>query len=436
MAASTDASQLEWTTLSRSVVADKVRGLLVGAALGDAIGLATEFLPRSEVLRIYGTDTPLFAFGTDASHPDAIPFHTDYHRAKWRTGDFTDDTDQHLLILLSFLRNKGRGIDPNDFASRLHSWIQQGLRCLDKMPCGIGRTTGNIVTDSNYQSDPIGTARAYWERTGRNVAPNGAVMRTAIIGALLAPQGLESVQKTTEAVASTTHADPRCILSCVIITSLVYEILKGTSITPAFMRSTIETLADKYLQPPDTDPSKIPSPKSELLQFCFPDSIQSLELDDRMGIGYTYRSLGSATWSLTQLLSTTLSPSHSPAKTFKSLITTLTTQGGDADTNATVAGALLGCQIGYSSLPSEWLFGLIHKDILLAKVDAALELMGVLEGEYDAEGDRDTLLDGGRGFLSKDEMERREMEMMGRMAGLMERKAKEGSKKEEGCAVM
>ena len=36
-------------------------------------------------------------------------------------------------------------------------------------------------------------------------------------------------------------------------------------------------------------------------------------------------------------------------------------EAGDADTNGAVAGALLGCKLGLSALPSSWLNKLLHK---------------------------------------------------------------------------
>ena len=42
-------------------------------------------------------------------------------------------------------------------------------------------------------------------------------------------------------------------------------------------------------------------------------------------------------------------------------MTTLFYQAGDADTNGAVAGALLGCKIGYSNLPSSWKDGLLQQ---------------------------------------------------------------------------
>ena len=44
-----------------------------------------------------------------------------------------------------------------------------------------------------------------------------------------------------------------------------------------------------------------------------------------------------------------------------SLVVFLILQGGDADTNGAVAGALLGCKLGSSALPPTWLKGLKHK---------------------------------------------------------------------------
>eukprot|EP01031_Cornospumella_fuschlensis_P040545 gene40545-49424_t len=70
---------------SAAVVSDHVKGLVFGGALGDATGLAAEFLPKSLVLSYYGKDyefTP------------ACRVYPDSHRVSFTLGDWTDDTDQ------------------------------------------------------------------------------------------------------------------------------------------------------------------------------------------------------------------------------------------------------------------------------------------------------------------------------------------------------
>lgn len=50
--------------------------------------------------------------------------------------------------------------------------------------------------------------------------------------------------------------------------------------------------------------------------------------------------------------------------------------GGDADTNAAVACAILGAKFGFSSIPDEYVSGLIGKEQLDAVVDGIAELVG------------------------------------------------------------
>ena len=44
-------------------------------------------------------------------------------------------------------------------------------------------------------------------------------------------------------------------------------------------------------------------------------------------------------------------------------------EGGDADTNACVAGSILGAKFGYKSIPTKYIDGLIHKDVLEEKLN-------------------------------------------------------------------
>ena len=98
------------STLSPERLADRIRGLVFGAACGDATGLATEFLSRADVEAFYGPD---FAYCPvpKATKPDT-------HRMMWLPGDWTDDTDQLVLVLQSLLHSRGEA-DPVDFAHRL-----------------------------------------------------------------------------------------------------------------------------------------------------------------------------------------------------------------------------------------------------------------------------------------------------------------------------
>lgn len=117
---------------------DRIIGTLFGSALGDAIGLYTEFLTSAEAEKAY----PSRRFRLSPAR-DATPFKRDWHRSPQRIGDWTDDTDHAMLVLLSYLHSDGERLDPADFASRLKTWVAMGLRALDTVPLGRPATSGS-----------------------------------------------------------------------------------------------------------------------------------------------------------------------------------------------------------------------------------------------------------------------------------------------------
>lgn len=131
----------------------KIRGCIVGGALGDTVGLFTEFLSASQSVSHYGP-TPRFSLVSPAP-PGFKTTLLDRHRCMFEEGAWTDDTDQSLLILMSFLRSGGTSLDPIDFAVRLKHWVQFGFRPLERLPLGLGKTVGSVVRSSTFLDDPI-----------------------------------------------------------------------------------------------------------------------------------------------------------------------------------------------------------------------------------------------------------------------------------------
>ena len=135
----------------------RLKGCILGGAIGDAIGLFTEFLPQSECTRLYGP-SPRFSLLQPPPAGYAVMY-MDRHRAVFEPSGWTDDTDQSLLLLMSWLRSGGTKIDEIDFAKRLKFWVGNGFTPLDRMPLGLGGTVGSVVRGSTYGADPIGTAK-------------------------------------------------------------------------------------------------------------------------------------------------------------------------------------------------------------------------------------------------------------------------------------
>lgn len=80
-------------------------------------------------------------------------------------------------------------------------------------------------------------------------------------------------------------------------------------------------------------------------------------------------------------------------------------------------------------LPRHWLESLSNSHWLLAKVDAACYLMELHHMVYDYEADADTLIDGGKGAMPRDEMDGRVMMLMVEAEARIKEGAKVGKKR-------
>lgn len=87
-------------------------------------------------------------------------------------------------------------------------WQRQGFHELgDSGGLGIGQTVGSVLRHSKFLSDPHLAAHEVWIQGNRNVAANGAVMRTAAVG-LFHFENLEEVAHNTRSYCKCTHFDP------------------------------------------------------------------------------------------------------------------------------------------------------------------------------------------------------------------------------------
>jgi ADP-ribosylglycohydrolase len=401
------------SSLMRHVVHDKAIGTIFGSALGDAIGLYTEFLSKELAIKAY--PTPKFSLVEPVT-----PFRKDGHRNKFSLQSWTDDTDHSLLFLLAYLhRNDKEPPTATDFASRLRIWVDQGLRCLDTLPLGLGATVGRVVRDKIFLDDPQGSAYKHWASTGFHNAANGSLMRTHPIALMTLDKSLSETFSITSDLSMVTHPDPRCIISCCISVGLIRGIILGNVTQEQDIDNLIDTAVDWYKArrtetlktlPEDDDRREDPRLNLEELQkHVKMESLSDLQLDDSQKMGYAYKALGTAILLLRQAMrKVAADPSLSTElHLFEELITSLIMEGGDADTNACVAGALLGAYFGYKALPPYWRDGLKYGPWLMEKCEALSQMIGVTTGSYDGKRDPDTAPDGGRGMLSEEDMNKR-----------------------------
>ena len=69
----------------------------------------------------------------------------DMHRSRWKDGDWTDDTDQMILIMISLIENNGKVSDPFDTTN-----IRLGFYLIDLKPSSL---RGEKKQDSRSDDD-------------------------------------------------------------------------------------------------------------------------------------------------------------------------------------------------------------------------------------------------------------------------------------------
>jgi ADP-ribosyl-[dinitrogen reductase] hydrolase len=307
-----------------------VAGSLLGLAVGDALGTTLEFQRLS---------APPFPTLADGPHRDVVgqgPF-------KLAAGQVTDDT-QMALCLFASLVERGT-FDQADVAGRYLAWRSHAF--------DIGAQTAAAIEMLGAGVAPATAGRAVWEGRDRAPAGNGALMRTAPIGALL---GLDGSLRRRASVddAIITHADPRCLLASAALNGAIGLAVMRSGGRPSLQMLTVQAGAEVTgvaTMLAEASPELAPVIRAaadalrEDLRLAAADDPQlygpEVHLHEHQG--FVRVAFRLAFWELL----------HAP--TFEAGLLDVVNRGGDADTNAAVAGALLGAFHGVDAIPDRWL---------------------------------------------------------------------------------
>ena len=303
---------------------DKLKGTVYGQAIGDALGVGTEGMTDEDMARKY---------------PNGIQHYSDIfqdrHRKRWKIGDWTDDTDMMLCIANAVIKDKG--VNYTTIAHNFKDWA-------DGEPMGIGETTYKVLSFGDYIENPFKASKMLWDMSHQQSAANGGVMRTSIVG--LFPIEVEEFAAN---ICRLTHYDPRCAGSCAIVSLLIHALVFEEE---NLSYHQIVEIGQKY-------DSRI----REYIDLSMNTDIRALELQDWDSVGYTLKTLAAGLWA------------YWNAKSFEEGLLSVVRAGGDADTNAAVACAILGAKYGFNAIPQEYVDGLIYKEQLDRVVSGMIEFV-------------------------------------------------------------
>lgn len=192
-------------------MADRAYGALLGLAIGDALGMPTQYTAREKIAERYG-----ILDGFQPGPPD------NFISRGMAAGRVTDDTDQ-AVILGEMLVAGGGHVDPEAFAQALLAWearmIAAGSQDL------LGPSTRQALT---LVAQGMSTAL-----TGRSGATNGAAMRVAPVGIAFPVEPLAALVDAVFQSAHVTHNTTIAIAGASAVAAAVSAGVAGASLADA-----------------------------------------------------------------------------------------------------------------------------------------------------------------------------------------------------------
>jgi len=279
----------------------RARGALLGLVAGNQLGVPTEHLGTPDAIR------QAFPNGvTDLAPPP-------------KNSPYDDDAAMALLLGESLLASNG--FDANDVARRWAKWMKVDGR-------GIGMTTRRALTLIDRGKEPFEAGRlANQENPGRS-AGNGSVMRCVPV-ALRYHNDPDRLIRVSTQQAAITHSDERCTWGAAVVNLAVRELLHGNIY---FVDEVLHRMGDRA-----------PRVLRDAIHRVPRESEVDLPIVRQGEAGYVVHCIEIAFWFVTH------------DRSLEESLIYLAQAGGDTDTNAAVAGALLGARHGEVALPPRWM---------------------------------------------------------------------------------
>jgi ADP-ribosyl-[dinitrogen reductase] hydrolase len=293
-------------------MADRVVGCVLGLAVGDALGAPFEFRRAAHI-------------------PEPVPA----FELPWKgfpPGTTTDDTAMARNLVRSLVALGG--FDPDDVADRHVAWFRTD-------PPDVGTQTRLALERASAGERGEEAARVVWEARGPEVsAGNGSVMYCAPLGAAYARRRAALFDHAPR-LSALTHHDERCRTAVLAVTLAAAAAVRGDP---------PERAAGEALR------AVLDREGGEELEFLAEEAGRARRVDGPdMGFCLFTAGLG-----LQALARAGLRERIGPAEV-EAELRRVVALGGDTDTNAAVAGALLGAAGGVAALPAAWLERLVDR---------------------------------------------------------------------------
>jgi len=289
---------------------DKIRGIILGTAVGDSIGLPAEGISRQRNKRLFRGNW--------------------HHRFILGRGMISDDTEHTIFVVQSLIAH----------ADSAQLFVQRLAWCLKwwllSLPAGVGLATLKSVLKLWIGFSP--------SKSGVYSAGNGPAMRSASIGAFFSGD-LENMDEFIRASTIITHTDPKALVGARAVAYVTGWIIREQLTRRPDRREFIHILLSAGTD--DEWKGLISSISSALDNNYEVERFAELIGQEKGISGYMYHTVPIAVYAW-----------YRHFGDFRKTLVAIFNCGGDTDTAGAIAGSLAGAVVGEEGIPHDWRYGI------------------------------------------------------------------------------
>lgn len=295
---------------------------LVGLAVGDALGMPTQSMSRSAIAERYGAIDGLRDAVADQPIAPGMP-----------AGSITDDTEQALLLADLLISGDG-GIDALALAAALQRW-EDDMRARGSLDL-LGPSTKAALRALAEGVPP--------EESGRFGTTNGAAMRIAPIGIAVPSGDPDALTELVLEASRPTHNTGLALSAAAAVAGVVSAGVDGADLPRAIDYGL--GLADRAARLGHWSAgASVPAKARWALS-------ESTRLDDDATLDFIVDVIGTSVSSQESVVAAIVLARRFADRPFRALCAAASA-GGDTDTVAAIAGAMLGATSDLPPAPDD-----------------------------------------------------------------------------------